>query len=603
MALRTAPLLEHLHRLAAPPAADAVLLERFARHHDEAAFAALVARHGPMVLRLCRRAVGDAHAAEDCFQAVFLVLARRASSIRRCGSLAAWLYSVARQVAGKARAARARRREQAGAAITEPVDPRPDPLDQLIPRELLSALDQEVAQLPETYRLPVLYCCLEGLSQEEAARRLGWTPGSVKGRLERGRARLHARLARRGLTLAAALAAAEVAGGPALAAAVAGATARAAALFAARVGAGRASHTAITLAEGVLHAMLLKKLTLTVGLVLTLGLAVATWGLVSHALGGAPVGSAQPEIPRGPAVAPPAKAPTARNAQLHWGDAQEGLRIGLAVEESGAGQERLAVALENVGKDDLVINLGVMLANGRKQFPSALGLALTDAKGATRSLRRSPPFVAGRVDPFVVPLGVGCRYTLRFAVADLTTDWGHALAGAALAPGRYRAVAHFDGKAVTRDQTNQDTPGLALMPYWKGTVRSGEVVVTVPAAPAGAPRLEATLRVNGQSFLEGETDKLIMTFTMLNKGDKVIDPDISGARIIVNGKELVGSSLLLGNGPRDVNFDKLPPGQRTQFAIALGDYFKKPGVYRVSWEGRAFRAPEIVFRVLSNNEN
>src|SRR5207248_11258907 len=92
--------------------------------------------------------------------------------------------------------------DQAGA-------PTPGPLDELTTRELLDGLDEEVQRLPEAYRLPLILCCLEGYSQEEAARRLGWTPGSVKGRLERGRARLHARLVGRGLNLSAALAAAE----------------------------------------------------------------------------------------------------------------------------------------------------------------------------------------------------------------------------------------------------------------------------------------------------------------------------------------------------------------------------------------------------------
>src|SRR4051794_37894127 len=107
MAVRVTDLVRHLHPPACPP--DAALLERFVRHRDEAAFAALVARHGPMVLRVCRRAAGDPHAADDAFQATFLVLARRATAVRRPESLAAWLHGVAHRVALKARAAFARR--------------------------------------------------------------------------------------------------------------------------------------------------------------------------------------------------------------------------------------------------------------------------------------------------------------------------------------------------------------------------------------------------------------------------------------------------------------------------------------------------------------
>jgi RNA polymerase sigma factor (sigma-70 family) len=211
-------LLEQLHLLAGWPAlraaSDPVLLARFADDRDQTAFATLVARHGPMVLNVCRRVLGHAHAAEDGFQATFLVLARRAGAVRHFSSLAAWLYGVAYRVALKARRAN---RRQAGAAdlarITAVADPHADPLAELTARELLAVLEHEIQRLPELYRLPVVLCCLDGLTQKEAAERLGWTEGSVKGRLQRGRARLHARLARRGLTLAAAVGVVEAARG------------------------------------------------------------------------------------------------------------------------------------------------------------------------------------------------------------------------------------------------------------------------------------------------------------------------------------------------------------------------------------------------------
>ncbi|HVS35980.1 MAG TPA: sigma-70 family RNA polymerase sigma factor [Gemmataceae bacterium] len=225
------PLLHHIRRLASPaaPESDAALLRRFTRRRDESAFAELAARHGPMVLRVCRRVLGDAHAAEDAFQATFLVLARRAGGIRRPEALAGWLYGVALRLARKARLAGLRRPRPAPAGADDPHDPAPGPPAELVARELFDGLDEEVQRLPEAYRLPVILCCLEGLSQEEVARRLGWTPGSVKGRLERGRARLHARLVRRGLTLGAALAAVEASRGAALPALAAGALAASAA--------------------------------------------------------------------------------------------------------------------------------------------------------------------------------------------------------------------------------------------------------------------------------------------------------------------------------------------------------------------------------------
>ncbi len=214
MTVDTVPLLDHLRRLTAPAAlascSDSSLLARFSGQRDQEAFATLVIRHGPMVLNICRRLLGDAHAAEDAFQAAFLVLARKANSVRRGHSLAAWLHGVACRVALNARRAARRNAPHAEPLmVAELSDPRPDPLSQLTVRELLAAVEEEVQHLPKVYCLPVVLCCLEGLSQEEAADRLGWTAGSVKGRLERGRAQLRARLTRRGLTLAAVLAVVE----------------------------------------------------------------------------------------------------------------------------------------------------------------------------------------------------------------------------------------------------------------------------------------------------------------------------------------------------------------------------------------------------------
>src|SRR6202049_1400502 len=129
-------LLSHLHRLMPAEVADADWLARFVANRDEAAFAHLVGRHGPMVWRLFRRLVGGAHLAEDFFQATFLALARQAASIRRPSALAAWLYGVAYRVAAKARAERCRRDTLGSEAVAECPDPRPHALDRLTGREL-----------------------------------------------------------------------------------------------------------------------------------------------------------------------------------------------------------------------------------------------------------------------------------------------------------------------------------------------------------------------------------------------------------------------------------------------------------------------------------
>ncbi len=301
-----AHLLGHIRRLAARPAddptTDAALLDRWVHRRDEDAFAALVARHGPVVLRVCRRVLADSHAAEDALQATFLVLARRAASVRPRGAVAAWLFGVARRVALKARTAEARRRARlAGAAGNSPPRPPEDPLDRLSARELLALLDEEVARLPERYRLPVVVCCLEGRSVEEAARLLGWTDGSVKGRLERGRRRLRERLARRGVDLAAVL----LAGGLAaegtaagLPAAFVAATARAAAAFAAGQATADAAVPA-ALARDVLRGSAASPLRAVAGLLAALGVAAGASAL-------APNGSQPADALRARAAAPEA---------------------------------------------------------------------------------------------------------------------------------------------------------------------------------------------------------------------------------------------------------------------------------------------------------
>ncbi len=183
---------------------DAELLDRFlsrsAAAEDaalaaEAAFAALVARHGPMVLGVCRRALADPNDVEDAFQATFLVLVRRARSVRVGDSLGRWLYSVARRVAAKARARSERARVRSVPLGREPAASEP-PADRI---ELLAALDEEVSRLPEKYLAPVVLCDLEGLTHAQAAARLRWPVGTVSGRLSRARDLLRNRLVRRGM--------------------------------------------------------------------------------------------------------------------------------------------------------------------------------------------------------------------------------------------------------------------------------------------------------------------------------------------------------------------------------------------------------------------
>ncbi|QDU96638.1 sigma-70 family RNA polymerase sigma factor [Lignipirellula cremea] len=177
---------------------DRDLLDRFAQRQEENAFAELVVRHGPLVMAVCRRVLGKEHDAEDAFQATFLVLARKAGSVRRENSLGAWLYKTAFRIALRARAKRSRRPETS--LETDPMIA--DSLSQISQEHEQAVLDQELNALPEKYRLPLFLCCLEGKSRDEAAEQLGWSIGALKGRLERGRQLLRRKLLLRGVSLA-----------------------------------------------------------------------------------------------------------------------------------------------------------------------------------------------------------------------------------------------------------------------------------------------------------------------------------------------------------------------------------------------------------------
>jgi RNA polymerase sigma factor (sigma-70 family) len=192
---------DHLRRLVPPGGGeltDRQLLDRYVAGRDEAAFAALVRRHGPMVYGLARRALRDAHTAEDVLQATFLILAHKAHTIRRRESINSWLYGVAHRLAARARG-RGRRWDvdaRRGAAMSQE---KPEAV--LTQRELETVLDEELKELGDRYRAPLLLCYLEGLTQDEAAERLGWSKGTLRRRLADGRERLRARLLRRGVTL------------------------------------------------------------------------------------------------------------------------------------------------------------------------------------------------------------------------------------------------------------------------------------------------------------------------------------------------------------------------------------------------------------------
>jgi RNA polymerase sigma factor (sigma-70 family) len=270
--------LHHLLKSRGAPSEDRHLLERFVARRDEDAFAELVARHGPLVYGVCRRVLRDAHDAEDVFQATFLVLVRKAASIRKPESLSCFLHGVAYRLAIKAKAEADKRREHERRAApmreTEEID--------LSWREVRALIDEELQRLPEKQRLPLLLCYLEGLTQDEAARRLDWPRGTLKRRLEGGRERLRIRLTRRGVTLGAglfAVALTESVVKGAVPLILREATVRTSMQF--TTGAVAVTRAAL-LAKGVLQTMLTAKLKVGAMVILMLGCAATAVGLVSQ---------------------------------------------------------------------------------------------------------------------------------------------------------------------------------------------------------------------------------------------------------------------------------------------------------------------------------
>jgi RNA polymerase sigma factor (sigma-70 family) len=306
----------HLRRLLAASRSDGLrdseLLHRFLSERSEEAFAALVRRHGGLVLGVCRRVLHHPQDAEDVFQATFLVLARKAAAVRHPDAVGAWLYRVAYRLALRARAGidRRRRAESAARATADyPCGgrggPAEDPLTGVSWREVQDLLDEELARLPEQIRGPLLLCYLEGLTQEEAATRLGWCKRTLKDRLLRGRDLLRRRLARRGLPLGAVLSALLLPHGPA--AAVPPALSAAAARTAAPTATVPAAVAA--LAGGALRELVAGRLKAAAAAILLTAAAFAAGvGLLAGPQAPPPAAAAQARQPSAPQAAPGADA-------------------------------------------------------------------------------------------------------------------------------------------------------------------------------------------------------------------------------------------------------------------------------------------------------
>jgi RNA polymerase sigma factor (sigma-70 family) len=314
---------------------DRQLVERVLAGPDEAAFEALVRRHGPMAYRVCWRGLQHAENTEDAFQATFLVLARNLSSVKKRDSLASWLHGVAQRVALDAKKQAAKRhRHEAHAAV-----PRGGPPDEITWRELRAVLDAELASLPEKFRLPLILCCLEGQSQEEAARRLRWSKSTLLRRLQEARAALGRRLARKGFiwpATSAAVLISDCVAPAALSSKLIGSTVEEAArAVVGSVAAGIVSTKVIALTEGVVNAMFMSKMkSVAAGLILGGALMSGALAFFGKGLTGLPrlgaasapqdyptapvLSSTPPGVPAGAQLAEVIVREDAQVAQLVW---------------------------------------------------------------------------------------------------------------------------------------------------------------------------------------------------------------------------------------------------------------------------------------------
>jgi RNA polymerase sigma factor (sigma-70 family) len=277
-------IIQHLRRAVVLPdgagLTDGQLLEDYISRRDEAALAALVRRHAPMVWGVCRRVLRNYHDAEDAFQATFLVLVRRAASIASKELLANWLYGVAHQTALKARATAAKRcaREKQVTEMPEPAVAQQDHW-----RDLQPVLDEELSRLPDKYRAVIVLCDLGGKTRKEAARQLGVPEGTVASRLATARTMLAKRLARHGLAVSGGALAAVVSQQAASACvppSVVSSTIKAVTLVAAgqAAAAGVIPAKVAALTKGVLKAMLVSKLKIATPVLLLVAVAITGVG-------------------------------------------------------------------------------------------------------------------------------------------------------------------------------------------------------------------------------------------------------------------------------------------------------------------------------------
>jgi RNA polymerase sigma factor (sigma-70 family) len=459
----------HIRRIIGRPVAytadDRLLLERFVANHDEAAFASLVERYGALVYGTCRRLLDNEHDAEDAFQATFLLLARKAGSMRWRPSISGWLYEVAYRTASNARVQAAKRsRHERQAGIMRAVAST----SELDSHQLQQVLDAELHQLPKKYRMPLLLCYLHGQSREQTARQLGWTEGTLKGRLERGRELLRNRLTRRGLVLSAGalsglMAASAVAAVPA---ALSAATVQA-------VTTGVVSAHVAALMKGVLQTMFRAKLRTAACVLVAAVAAIGSGaGFLVYRAGASPDANQPSE----------AETKTSKHEPIAWGEASNGLRLGLGPSriEVGASASTFVVHVwyENVGKQARQVpvlknqNMYPLMFAGTK-----LGQPFYVDYHAVRLAVTVPEFHN---------LGLGQRFKEEFTLT-FRNDGGGFAGLPELAPGQALSLrAGLCGKGDTQGEKSWNLPD---------TLRSGSITVTRVAQAQARPKIDKVVKI------------------------------------------------------------------------------------------------------------
>jgi RNA polymerase sigma factor (sigma-70 family) len=493
------PVIRHVRRIAflheRARMTDGELLDRFLTQRDEVAFEALMRRHGPMILGVCRRVLTNPDDAEDAFQATFLVLVRKAASIKNRELVGNWLYGAAYRAALEAKAARRRSRERQVNPMPEPVAPTAEIWEDLRP-----LLDHELSRLPDKYRVPVVLCDLEGRTRREVARHLGIPEGTLSGRLTTARRRLAQRLSRQGVTLSGAglavvLSKSTASAGVPVSLAVSTVKAVTAVAAGQAAVAGIVSAKVAALTEGVVKAMLLTKLkSMTIVL-----LAAALFGgggsaLTYHAL------SAEQKVVRQdvPAQAVAAQDEQAKPHKEKKPPAEKRSYgfLGVMLEgDTDTGQ----VTIHEVIPDSPAAKAGVQAGDVLVKVGNA---QVTDPNEAVKILKSSKP---------------GDKVNISFKRGDKDMN-------ASITLGKWPADVKEPARLKEEEQGKDERApgyfGLILRDDAdNGTVVVNEIAENSPAAEAGIKPEDVLLKI-GSVQVKGAND-LIKQMANLKAGDKM----------------------------------------------------------------------------------